>query len=145
VGVKAAALKEQDMNFSDIELPSNRKFGIFFSLIFTLIGLYLLNLELMNLAFSFFSLAGLFFIVSLIKSDLLFPLNKIWMKIGLLIGSIISPIVLGAIFFLIFTPISLLMKIIGRDELRLKIKKNQSHWIQKKTNATEIESFKNQF
>ena len=79
-----------------------------------------------------------------IKADLLHPLNKLWMRFGLLLGMIVSPIVLGAIFFLLFTPIAVLMRLFGRDELRLRFKKQSSHWI-KREKETQSQSFKNQF
>ena len=82
---------------------------------------------------------------TLLKAELLLPLNKLWMSLGLLLGMIVSPIVLGIIFFGMFTPISQLMKLFGRDELRLKLKNRGSHWRLKELTSTPPESFKNQF
>jgi predicted Co/Zn/Cd cation transporter (cation efflux family) len=67
-----------------------------------------------------------------------------WMKFGILLGIIISPIVMGIIFFGIFAPIAILMRLFGRDELRLRFKKNKGHWISRDA-STEFYSFKNQF
>jgi len=83
-------------------------------------------------------------LVTLIKSDALLPLNKLWMRFGLLFGMIVSPIILGVIFFGLFTPIAMLMRLSGRDELRLKYAQKASHWISR-GEPIKSESFKHQF
>ena len=95
-------------------------------------------------AYFFVAAALAFLLVTLIKSDALLPLNKLWMRFGLLLGMIVSPIVLGVIFFGIFTPIAMLMRLSGRDELRLKYAQKASHWISR-GEPIKAESFKNQF
>ena len=85
-----------------------------------------------------------FLLVTLIKCDALLPLNKLWMRFGLLLGMIVSPIVLGVIFFGLFTPIAMLMRLSGRDELRLKFTQKTSHWISR-GEPIKPESFKHQF
>jgi len=87
----------------------------------------------------------MFILTALLKADLLLPLNKLWMRFGMLLGMVISPIVLGIIFFGLFTPISIMMKIFGRDELRLKLGVRASHWKEKESPIPPAESFKNQF
>ncbi len=135
----------QQMNLSHIELPSNRKFGFFFTAVFALACAYFFN-EASNLvAYSFLVLAALFLAVTILKAEVLLPLNNLWMRFGLLLGMIVSPIVLGIIFFVLFTPISLLMKLFGRDELRLKLSDRTSHWKERSTDATQSEAFKHQF
>ena len=116
------------MKFSEVELPSNRKFGFFFTFAFALGAAYFFRSA--NLTWAYvFSLAALFFlVVTLTKSDALLPINKLWMRFGLLLGMIVSPIVLGIIFFGLITPYALTMKMFGRDELCLKIKKTGTHW-----------------
>ena len=116
------------MKFSEIELPSNRKFGFFFTLIFVVVAAYFYHSDNVTWSYSFIAAALLFLLVTLIKSDVLLPLNKLWARFGLLLGMLVSPIVLGVIFFVLFTPYALTMKIFGRDELRLKIKKVETHW-----------------
>ncbi len=69
--------------------------------------------------------------MGLLNSKILTPLNKIWFKFGVLLGNIISPIVMGIVFFLVVTPISLLMKALGKDILNLKKNTNKSYWIEK--------------
>ena len=133
------------MNFSEVELPTNRKFGGVFTLIFAATGVYLFNDGANTAAYLLFALAVTFFLATLIKADVLLPLNKLWMRFGLLLGMIISPIVLGLMFFGLFTPVSMLMKLFGRDELRLKLTERASHWKERNTDASQAEPFKNQF
>jgi polyferredoxin len=96
------------------------------------------------LAYLFAVTALVLFLVTLVKADLLLPLNKLWMRFGLLLGMIVSPIVLGVIFFGLFTPITFLMRLSGRDELRLKFKQKNTHWITR-DDMIQADSFKNQF
>jgi hypothetical protein len=116
------------MKFSEIVLPTNRKFGLFFSLIFTLLYIYFFNAGSNRFVWVFAGLAIVFFIIAMTRSELLLPLNKLWMRFGLLLGMIVSPIVLGLIFFGIFTPIGILMRLFGRDELLLNSKTSASYW-----------------
>ena len=133
------------MKFADIELPSNRKFGYFFTAVFAVAGLYFFSRDSYTLSYVLFGLSAVFGVVTLLKADLLLPLNKLWMGLGLLIGIVVSPIVLGIIFFVLFTPISLIMRLIGRDELRLKFAERQSYWKLRTSDASPSETFKNQF
>ena len=98
-----------------------------------------------TITYALTSLSILFLVTTLLKADLLLPLNKLWMRIGLLLGMIISPIVLGLIFFGMFVPTNLIMRISGRDELHLRFKKKHSHWIIRKIQPTKSEKFKYQF
>ncbi len=132
------------MNFSEIKLPSNRKFGFFFAFVFAVAAAYLYQSAVINWAYVLFSIAAIFLVVTLVKSDALLPLNKLWMRFGLLLGMIVSPIVLGIIFFGLFTPIAVFMRLSGRDELRLKFNNRVSHWITR-SEPIKPESFKNQF
>ena len=132
------------MRFSEIELPSNRKFGFFFSFVFALAAAYFYFSTNVSWAYVFIATALIFLLITLIKSDALLPLNKLWMRFGLLLGIIVSPIILGIIFFGLFTPIAILMRLSGRDELRLKSTQKASHWIVR-GDPIKSESFKRQF
>ena len=132
------------MKFSEIELPSNRKFGFFFTFVFSVAATYFYYSANTTWAYVFIAAAFSFLLVTLVKSDALLPLNKLWMRFGLLLGMIVSPIVLGIIFFGLFTPIAMLMRLSGRDELRLKFTQKKSHWISR-SEPIKSESFKNQF
>ena len=107
---------------NNIKIGSNRSFGIVFFVVFILIGFYPLLKE-GNLNIISILLGLIFLILGLLNSRFLTPLNKIWFKFGLLLGQIISPIVMGIIFFLIVTPIAFIMRVLGKDVLRLKKKK----------------------
>ena len=132
------------MKFSDAKLPSNKNFGYFFSFVFFIIALYLFYLKNQNIGYIRTTFAILLISVTFIRASLLHPFNKLWMRIGILLGNLISPIILGIIFFGMFTPYSIVMKIIGRDELRLKQNKNKSYWINRSQNSIQTD-FKKQF
>ena len=132
------------MKFSEIELPSNRQFGFFFTFVFAVAAAYFYYSANVSWAYVFSVAAMIFLLLTLIKSDALLPLNKLWMRFGLLLGMIVSPIVLGIIFFGLFTPIAILMRLSGRDELRLKFAQKASHWISR-DELIKSESFKHQF
>ena len=129
---------------SELKLPSNRKFGFFFSIIFLFLFCYFLFINEKNLALIFGSICVLFFFITILKENLLFPLNYIWMRIGILLGKLVSPIILGIIFFFMFTPVAVIIRIIGRDELRLRLKSQESYWIKRKSSIKK-DSFERQF
>jgi len=125
----------------NIKLPSNRNFGIVFFIVFLIIALWPLlkqnEIRIWSLIISF-----IFFVLGLINSRLLTPLNKLWFKFGIFLGNIISPIVMGIVFFLVVTPTGLIMRFFRKDILRLKKNSNDSYWINKdNTNS----SMRNQF
>ena len=132
------------MKFSEVELPSNRKFGFFFTFVFAVAAAYFYHSADAIWAYLLIASALTFLLVTLVKSNALLPLNKVWMRFGLLLGMIVSPIVLGVIFFGLFTPIAMLMRLSGRDELRLKYAQKASHWISRRE-PIKSESFKHQF
>ena len=132
------------MKFNEIDLPSNRKFGFFLTFLFAVISAYFYYAENITWALTFFAVSFIFFIISLTKSDTLRPLNNLWMHFGLILGMVVSPVVLGIIFFGLFTPLALFMRLCGRDELRLKFTQKSSHWISR-NQLIKPDSFKNQF
>tara|TARA_X000000368_G_scaffold406825_1_gene385570 strand:- start:297 stop:710 length:414 start_codon:yes stop_codon:yes gene_type:complete len=137
-------MNDFNAKYSEIEIPSNKKFGYFFTLVFIIIAGYLYANKSLDLAYIFGTISAIFFIITIFKADLLLFLNKLWIRFGLLLGMIISPFVLGILFFVFFTPMAILMKLYGRDELRLKFKKNITYWILR-DNQIMPDSFKNQF
>ena len=114
------------MKFSEIKLPSNRKFGLFFTAIFLLASFYSYYVGSEIMVYLFSTICGIFLIITIINADILLPLNKLWMKFGILLGMIVNPIIMGIIFFGIFTPIAIVMRLFGRDELRLSFKKKKN-------------------
>tara|TARA_B100000767_G_C19660819_1_gene490886 strand:- start:668 stop:1066 length:399 start_codon:yes stop_codon:yes gene_type:complete len=132
------------MNFSDVKLPSNKKFGFFFTFVFGLLAVYFYTNDLISWTYAMSSVSVLFSIVAVLRADILLPLNKLWMWFGHLLGMIISPIVVSIIFFGLFTPIAFIIRLSGRDELRLKFLKKPTHWILR-SEQIKSESFKHQF
>ncbi len=113
-----------------IKTSSNKSFGIVFFIVFLIISLYPLikdgNLRLWSLIVSL-----IFLILGLTNSIILTPLNRLWFKFGIFLGKIVSPIILGTIFFLIVTPTGLLLRLFGKDVINLKYNNNNSYWIEK--------------
>ena len=110
---------------------SNRSFGIVFFIAFLTIGLWPFlssgELRIWSIIISF-----IFLILGLLNSKILTPLNKLWGKFGELLGKIIAPIVMAAVYFLVLTPVSLLTKILGKDLLKIKFSnKTNSYWIKR--------------
>ena len=129
------------MDHKDIKIGSNRSFGLVFFVVFLLISIYPIlkdgNIRIWSLIISF-----TFLFLGLLNSNLLSPLNKLWFKFGLLLGKIISPIIMGIIFFLVVTPIAIIMRLFKKDLLNLKFKKNNTYWIDKSGPKSKM---KNQF
>ncbi len=117
-----------------IQLPSNHKFGFFFTLIFFIFSIYFYFQNINYALYAFMALGIIFLLNTLIKAEILKPLNRMWMFLGMSLGIIVSPIIMGIIFFLIFTPIGVLMRIFGRDELHLQQKHKSSYWINREDN-----------
>ena len=125
----------------EIKIGSNKSFGIVFSIVFLLISIYpLINDE--NIRYWSLLISFVFLVLGLLNSKILTPLNKIWFKFGILLGKIISPFIMGVIFFFVVTPIGLLMRIFKKDLLNLRFNNDKSYWIKKKGPKSKM---KNQF
>ena len=130
------------MNNTKVKISSNRSFGLVFFIIFIAISLWPLtsgdSIRTWSIVVSL-----IFLILGILNSKLLSPLNKLWYKLGLALGAIVAPIVMGIIFFLVVTPIGLLMRILGKDLLRKKFnKKVNSYWINR---DKTVSTMKHQF
>ena len=123
------------------KLPTNRNFGIVFFVFFLLIFLWLF-INNKTLVYWPLIISIVFLILGLLNAKILTPLNKAWIKFGEILGSIISPLVMGIIFFGIVTPTGLFLKLIGKDVLKLKQDKKNTYWIEKDNSNN---SMKNQF
>ena len=125
----------------DVKISSNRSFGIVFFVVFIIVSIYPLtndqDIRLWSLIVSL-----IFLILGLLNSKLLKPLNWLWFKFGLLLGGIVSPLIMGIIFFSVVTPIGLIMKILRKDLLNLNFNNNRSYWIEKNEPKSKM---KNQF
>ena len=125
---------------NEVKLGSNKSFGIVFFIFFLIISIYPVlyseDIRIWSLIISFSFLA-----LGLLNSRLLTPLNKLWFKFGILLGKIISPLVMGIIFYFVVTPTGLILKIFKKDILNLKFNDNKSYW---KTRENKS-NMKNQF
>ena len=125
----------------EIKISSNRSFGIVFFIVFLLIALYPLlkgsDLRIWSLVISF-----VFLVLGLINSKILTSLNRLWFKFGLLLGRFISPLIMGIIFFVVVTPIGIMMRLLKKDLLNLKYNKKETYWIIKSGPKSKM---KNQF
>ena len=123
------------------KISSNKSFGILFCIVFVLIAvwpvMYEGSLRIWPIPISF-----IFLVLGLLNSKLLSPLNLVWVKFGELLGKIVAPIVMAIVYFVIITPIGLLMRLAGKDLLNTKFSKDNSYWIKREKN---IGSMKRQF
>ena len=129
------------MYTKDIKIGSNKSFGILFAIVFILIALWPLikgnEIRLWSLIISI-----IFLTLGLVNSKILTPLNKLWFKLGIFLGNFIAPIIMGIIFFFVVTPTGIIMKLLGKDLIKLKKNNENSYWIEKKDIKS---SMKNQF
>ena len=119
-------------------MSSNRSFGLLFFIVFLIIGLWPLKNGL-ELNYIFIGISIIFLILGLMNSKILTPLNKIWVKFGEFLGRIIAPIVMAIIYFFILTPISLILRIFGKDLLNLKFSKEKSYWTKREKNIGSMD------
>lgn len=125
----------------ELKIGSNRSFGIIFFIVFLIIALWPLtnndNIRIWSLVISI-----IFLILGIFNSNLLTSMNKLWMKFGLLLGKIVSPVVMAVIYFGVVTPTGLIMRILGKDILKLNKNNYNSYW-QEKDNSNN--NMNNQF
>tara|TARA_Y100001936_G_scaffold241340_1_gene276986 strand:- start:324 stop:716 length:393 start_codon:yes stop_codon:yes gene_type:complete len=114
-----------------IKIGSNKSFGIVFFVFFLIIAFYSFFFQQSEIKIWALILSFIFLFLGLLNSFLLTPLNKIWFKFGLLLGNIVSPVVMGFIFFLIVTPTALILRLFKKDILNLKKNKSFTYWIKK--------------
>ena len=117
---------------------SDKNFGVIFSVFFFLIGLWPL-LSLNSIRVWSICLAIIFLVLSFLRPNILRPLNNSWVKLGEILGKIIAPIIMALIFFTILTPISFLVRVSGKDLLRLKFSDNDTYWIKREKNITSMD------
>ena len=124
-----------------LKISSNKSFGIVFFVFFLIISLFPLfkggDIRILTII-----TAIIFLILGLLNSPILSPLNKIWFKLGILLGNFVSPIVMGVVFFSVVTPTAIIMRILRKNLLDLKRTKKNSYWIKKSQLTSKM---KNQF
>ena len=125
---------------------SNKSFGVMFGFIFLLVAGFArvrghsTEIQVCAVVLS----AGSFF-VAFVKPGLLTKPNLYWMKFSLLLAKIVSPIVLGILFFVLISPLAIALRMFGRDELSLKLSQRGSHWKMRRVIGYPLDSFKNQY
>ena len=128
------------MKKKKIKISSNRSFGIVFFIVFLAIALWpILNdgdVRIWSIVVSL-----IFLVLGLLNSNILKPLNKLWFYFGILLGNVVAPIIMSLLFFLVVTPTGLLVRLFGKDLLKLKKSRKDSYWIKKDYKS----KMKNQF
>jgi hypothetical protein len=117
---------------------SEKSFGILFSIVFLIITFWPL-LESNPIRYWALAVSFIFLIIALLKQELLKPLNIAWIKFGEILGKIVAPTVMALIFFIVLTPLSLIVRLSGKDLLKLKFSKDQSYWIKREKNINTMD------
>ena len=128
------------MKNKKIKISSNRSFGLVFCAIFLIISIWPLlddkDIRIWSLIVSL-----IFLILGILNSNLLKPFNKIWFKFGIFLGKIVSPIIMGLVYFLVVTPTGFIMRFLGKDLLKLKKNKNNTYWLAKNYKSNMKDQF----
>jgi hypothetical protein len=128
-----------------VEGSSDRTFGMVFAAVFLVVAVWPLFYGEM-LRWWALAIAAFFATVAILKPALLAGLNRQWAKLGLLLGKVVSPVALGILFYCVIAPIGLLMRLTGKDPLRLKLdRETDSYWITRKPPGPPPDSMTNQF
>ena len=130
---------------SEIKADSERQFGLFFAGIFLVVGLWPM-LDGSPVRWWAFGVAGVFLLAALLRPRTLIPFNRLWFKLGLALASISAPVAMSLVFYLALTPTALIMRVLGKDPLRLKMDRStDSYWITRDHSAEMLGSMRNQF
>ena len=126
------------MKKNSVKISSNRSFGFLFFVVFLAVSLWPLKSQ-GDLRLWAFILSLIFLVLGILNSRFLTPLNKLWYKFGIFLGSIVSPIIMGIVFFMVVTPIGLIMRFLGKDLLRVnKNKIASTYWINREKQKTTM-------
>jgi hypothetical protein len=136
---------ELAININELQMPSNRNFGYFFTVVLLVTAVYLVWLGKISSGAIVGIVGTVFGVITVVRDRLLAPLNRNWMLLGLGMGKIINPIVLAALFFGLFTPIAIVMRLIGRDELQLEPSNSDTFWKYRDSVECGATFFKQQF
>lgn len=136
---------ESYTRLESVQSGSNRSFGFVFASFFGIVGLLPLLTGSASKPWALI-VAGIFLLVAIVHPRVLAPLNRLWFRFGLLLHKIVSPIMLAIMFFLVITPIGLLMRALGKDPLRLRLdKKATSYWIERTPPGPSPDTLGDQF
>ena len=126
-----------------MNLPTNKSFGLTFGTVFFIIFLFVIyKYDISIFGLSLLSISFIFYFLGFTNSKFLHPLNFVWFKFGIFLGMIVSPIILGIIFFFVVTPTGIIVRIFKKDLLGLKFNDETTYWIKKQTTKSKM---KNQF
>ena len=125
-------------------LPSNKSFGILFSSVFGSISIYAYINNNLIMAVILAVFTSILIFITMISPKVLVTANRLWMNFGLLLGRLISPIVIGVIFFILITPVAILLRLTGRDILKIK-RPLKTNWVGRQHSVPSKNSFKKQF
>ena len=135
----------ENLNREEIKVSSDQSFGIVFALVFLAVGIWVVS-DGQSKGWFFFVSAALFLVVAIARPSILGPLNRAWAKFGLLLGRVINPVVLGVVFFLVVTPIAVVLRLWGKDSLHLKSNPDlKSYWIDRSPAGPKFGSMTKQF
>jgi len=129
----------------EVKVSSDRSFGIVFTLVFLAVGVWVVSGG-QSKGWFFFVSAALFLVVAIARPSILGPLNRAWAKLGLLLGQVFNPFLLGVVFYLVITPMAVIRRLLGKDSLRLKSKPSlESYWIDRNPLGPKPSSMTRQF
>ena len=129
----------------EIKVSSDRSFGIVFTFVFLAVGAWVVSGG-QSKGWFFFVSAALFLVVAIARPSILGPFNRAWTKFGLLLGQVFNPILLGVVFFLVVTPIAVILRLLGKDSLHLKSEPDlKSYWIDRSPAGPKFGSMTKQF
>ena len=135
----------ENLNREEIKVSSDQSFGIVFALVFLAVGIWVVS-DGQSKGWFFFVSAALFLVVAIARPSILGPLNRAWAKFGLLLGRVINPVILGVVFFLVVTPIAVVLRLWGKDSLHLKSNPDlKSYWIDRSPAGPKFGSMTKQF
>ena len=138
-------MRENSDKEEEIKVPSDRSFGMVFALVFFAVGIWLASGGYFE-GWFFLAGAALFFVVALACPFILGPLNRAWMKLGLLLSRVVNPLILGVVFFLVITPMAVVRRLLGKDSLHLAFKSGlKSYWIDRNPPGPKPGSMTRQF
>ncbi|WNJ97513.1 SxtJ family membrane protein [Vibrio ruber] len=133
-------------NGDNLKLVSNQDFGFMLSIIILVVAGYLNSYGTYKVSTLLGFLGGIVALVATVQPKRLYRLNFLWTFTGLLLGKISQTIMLGLIFYLLFLPTGLIMRLCGKDELKLRQKESHTHWRHRQPQNSSLEdTFKNQF
>lgn len=144
--MKRMAAHEALPQAEKVEGSSDRAFGIVFAVVFAIIGLWPLLGDPDPPRWWSLGIGAVFLLLAFVRPRILAPLNRLWLRFGLLLHRIVNPIVLGAMFYVVITPVGVIRRVISRDPLALRLDDTRSsYWVERETPGPSPESMKQQF